>query len=156
MAAMSNTLENKLIDWLFRGQAIGLNGASAAAGSGPTQFYVALFTAIPGETGGGTEVVGGSYVRKAISSSMVNWAGTQAPASTTASSGSSATTTNNVAITFDIPTANWGIITSFALFDAVTGGNMLIYGALSANKTVNNGDAAPSFAGGALSFQVDN
>lgn len=156
MAAMSDFLENKLIDWLFRGQAIGITGASAGAGSGPTSLYVGLFTANPTDTGGGTEVSGGAYARVTIASSLANWAGTQAAASTTASSGTSGTTSNNGAITFPAPTANWGVITGFGIFDATSGGNLLIWGSLSTSKTVNNGDAAPAFNAAALSIQIDN
>lgn len=156
MAAMSDFLENKLIDWLFRGQAIGITGASAAAGSGPGTLHVGLFTANPSDTGGGTEVTGGAYARVAITSSLANWAGTQAAASTTASSGTSGTTSNNGAITFPAPTANWGVITGFGIYDAASGGNLLIWGSLSTSKTVNNGDAAPAFNAAALSIQIDN
>lgn len=156
MSAMSNTLENKLIDWFFRGQAIGITGASAAAGTGPTSLWVALFTATPSDTGGGTEVTGGSYARVQVTSSLANWSGTQSVGSTTASSGTGGITTNNNAITFAEPTANWGTITSFGLFDASSAGNLLVWGALTANKVVNDTDAAPSFAAGALSFQIDN
>jgi hypothetical protein len=35
-------------------------------------------------------------------------------------------------------------------------GMMLWRAALTVNKTINNGDAAPSFAAGALTFQIDN
>lgn len=156
MAAMSDFLENKLTDWLFRGQAIGITGASAAAGTGPTSLYVALLTAAPSDTGGGTEVTGGSYARVAVTSALANWAGTQAPASTTASSGTTGTTSNNGTVTFPAPTANWGSITHFGIYDASTAGNLLIYGALTVAKTVNSGDAAPSFAAAALTFQIDN
>lgn len=156
MAAMSDTLENKLIDWFFRGQAIGITGASAAAGTGPTSLYVGLLTAAPSDTGGGTEVTGGSYARASVASSLANWAGTQAAASTVASSGTSGTTSNNNAITFNAPSANWGSITHFGIYDAVSGGTLLFWGALTTAKTVNNGDAAPSFAAGALSIQIDN
>jgi hypothetical protein len=156
MTALSDFLENKLIDWLFRGQAIGITGASAGAGSGPTNLYVGLFTVNPSDTGGGTEVTGGSYARVTVASSLANWAGTQAAASTTASTGTTGTTSNNGAITFPAPSANWGTVTGFGIFDAVSAGNLLIWGALTANKTVNNGDAAPSFAAAALSIQIDN
>lgn len=156
MAALSDFLENKLIDFLFRGQALGITGASAGAGSGPTTLHVGLFTANPSDTGGGTEVSGGAYSRVAISSSLANWAGTQAAASTTASTGNSGTTSNNGSITFPTPTGNWGVITGFGIFDAATGGNLLIWGSLSTNKTVNNGDAAPAFNAAALSIQIDN
>lgn len=156
MAAMSDFLENKIIDWLFRGQAIGITGASAAAGTGPTSLYVGLLTASPADAGGGTEVTGGAYARVAITSSLTNWAGTQAAASTTASSGTSGTTSNNAAITFPAPTANWGSIGWFGIYDASTAGNLLFWGALGTAKTVNNGDAAPSFSAAALSIQIDN
>lgn len=156
MAAMTNFLENKIVDWLFRAQAIGITGASAAAGSGPTTLWVGLFTAAPTDAGGGTEVTGGNYARVAITSSLANWAGTQAAASTVASSGTSGTTSNNANVTFPVPNANWGTIVAFGVFDALTGGNLLIFGNLTVSKTVNNGDAAPLFSPAALTIQIDN
>jgi hypothetical protein len=42
------------------------------------------------------------------------------------------------------------------VFDASTSGNLLFRTALTVSKTVNNGDAAPSFAAAALTFQIDN
>lgn len=156
MAAFSDFAENKLVDWLFRAQAIGITGATAGAGTGPANLYVALFTTNPTDTGGGVEVSGGSYARVTVVSSLANWAGTQAAGSTIASSGTTGTTSNNSAITFPSPTANWGTVTGFGIFDAATTGNLLIWGALTTQKTVNNGDAAPSFAAAALSFQIDN
>jgi hypothetical protein len=155
MAAMSNFLENKLLDWLFRGQAIGINGASAGSGTGPTQLWVGLYTATPTDAGGGTEVSGGSYTRVSLLSNMTNWSGTQGIGTTAVSSGTSGQTSNNIALTFPAPTANWGLITSFGIFDAVTGGNLLIWGPLFTSKTVNNADAAPAFTPAALVFQID-
>lgn len=146
MAAMTNYLENKLIDQLFRGQAF----------SFPSTLYFAAFTASPSDTGGGTEVSGGAYARVGVVASMANFAGTQAAGSTVASSGNTGTTSNNAAITFPAPTANWGTVVGIGIFDASTGGNMLYYGDLTSSKVVNNGDAAPSFAAGAFTYQVDN
>lgn len=120
------------------------------------QHYVGLYTVNPTDAAGGTEVTGGSYARVAVASTLAAWAGTQAAASTTASSGTGGTTSNNGTITFPAPTANWGVITGFAIFDTPTGGNPLVWGALTTNKTVNNGDPAPSFAAAALSIQIDN
>jgi hypothetical protein len=146
MAAMSDYLENKLIDQLFRAQAF----------SFPATLYVALYTAAPSDTGGGTEVTGGSYARVSAAASLANFAGTQAAGSTTASTGTNGTTSNNGAITFPAPTANWGVVTHFAIYDASSAGNELFWGALTTAKTVNNGDAAPSFAAAALSIQIDS
>lgn len=158
MSALTDFCENKLIDWFFRAQAIGITGASAAAGTGPSHLYVGLFTTNPTDSTSGTEVSGGSYARVDVTSSMTatGWAGTQSAGSTSASSGTGGTTSNNGVLTFPAPSANWGTITGFGLFDASTTGNLLIWGALSVNKTVNNGDPAPSFAAGALTVQIDN
>lgn len=145
MSAMSNYLENKLIDQLFRGQAFTF----------PATLHFALFTSAPGETGG-TEVSGGGYARAAVTASLANFAGTQGAGTTEASSGTNGTTSNNTAITYPTPSANWGSIVGVGVFDAVTGGNLLIYSALTTPKTVNNGDPAPSFPAASFSYQVDN
>lgn len=146
MTAMSNYLENKLIDYVFRAQSF----------TAPATLYFALFTAAPSDTGGGTEVSGGSYARVAVTAGLTQMAGTQAAGSTTASSGTGGTTSNNATITFPAPTGNWGAITHMALFDASTSGNLLVWGALDTGKTVNNGDPAPTFPAAAFTFQIDN
>lgn len=112
----------------------------------PSTVYVALLTAAPTDAGGGTEVAGGAYARQQLVQADGTWA---APA------GSPSATSNSGVVTFPAPTANWGVITHFALYDALTVGNLLWWAALAVSKTVNNGDAAPSFAIGALSFTED-
>jgi hypothetical protein len=143
---VSDYLENKLVDWLLRAQSF----------TPPTTVYVALATSTGSETACGTEVSGGSYARVAVTSGLTAWAGTQSAGSTSASSGSSGTTSNNAAVTFPTPSANWGSVTEFCVFDASSSGNLLWRAALTTPKTINNGDAAPSFAAGALSLQIDN
>ena len=145
-AAMTDFAENKAVDALLRGQTLGA----------PATVYVALYTACPTDSTAGTEVTGGSYARVAVTSSLANWAGTQSAGSTVASSGTGGTTSNNGTVTFPAPTANWGVVACFGLTDAASAGNIWIYSPLTISKTINNGDAAPSFAIGALTFQVDN
>jgi hypothetical protein len=144
--ALTDYAENKMVDWLLRGQAL----------TPPATTYFALFTTCPTDSTGGTEVTGGSYARVSLASSLANWAGTQAAASTVASTGTSGTTSNNGVITFPAPTANWGTVLCWGLLDALTAGNLWIYSTLTTSKTINNGDAAPSFAAGAATFQIDN
>lgn len=156
MAAFTDFAENKMLDWFFRAQAIGITGASAGAGTGPTTLYVGLLTAAPSDSTGGTEVTGGSYARVGVTSSLANWAGTQSSGSTVASSGNTGTTSNNSVITFSPnPTAGWGLVTHFGVWDASTGGNLLIYGSLGTQKTINTGDTV-TFPAGSLTFQIDN
>jgi hypothetical protein len=140
MSAMSNYLENKLVDQLFRAQ------------SAPTTstLHIGLFSAAPNDAGGGTEISGNNYSRVSVTSSLANWAGTQSAGSTVASSGTGGQTSNNAAITFATPSATWGTVTHFGIFDAATSGNLLFYGALSISKTINQGDTV-SFPAGSLS-----
>jgi hypothetical protein len=156
MSALTDSFENKLLDWMLRGQALGLANSSAGAGSGPTSTYVGLITAAGSDASVGTEVSGGSYARVQVASSLANWAGTQGAGTTVASSGSSGTTSNNNAITFPAPSAAWGQVVEFGVFDSATGGTELFRGTLGSAKTINNGDPAPYFPAGSLTFQIDN
>lgn len=144
--AFTDYAENKLMDALYRGQSLGA----------PATWYVGLDTGTCTEAGGGTEVSGGSYARVAVASSLAAWAGTQGAGTTTASSGTSGTTSNNGTLTFPAPTANWGSVVSFRLWDAASAGTAWLCQTLTISKTINNGDAAPSFAPGTLTIQGDN
>lgn len=155
MASMTDYLENKLIDFLFRAQALGVTGASAGAGSGPTDFYIALFTAAPSDTGGGTEVSGNNYSRAHVVNALTAWDNTQAASSSAVSSGTGGTTRNQATITFPTPSATWGTVTHMAIFDASSGGNMLYWNALTASKVINSGDTV-TFPANALTYQIDN
>lgn len=134
MAGKSDFLENEILDHLL----------GAATYTAPATVYVALYTAAPTDAGGGTEVTGGGYVRVAVTNNATNW-----PA---ASGGAKA---NGTAITFPAPTANWGVIVAFGILDAATAGNLMYWGLVTPNKTVNNGDPAPSFAVGDLDVTED-
>lgn len=105
-----------------------------------TEVWVALFTVAPTDSTAGTEVTGGSYARTA---SKGKWA---VPAA-----GSVA---NNAVITFPTSTVDWGTVVAFALCTASTAGTQLMWGTLTSNKAVNNGDTA-SFAAGALTLTED-
>jgi len=146
MAAMSNYLENKIIDWLLR----------QVAFTPPTTVYIGLFTSTPSDTGGGTECSGGSYARASIACSTANWAATNgATLTTNPSSGTSGQTSNNIVISFPTPSLSWGTVTHFAIFDALSGGNMLFWGALSASKLVQSGDTV-SIQISQLVVQIDD
>lgn len=110
-----------------------------------TNKWIGLFTAAPGEAGGGTEVTGGSYARTAAT-----WAA--------AVQGAPSTKNPSGAVTFPAATADWAAgatqVTHFAVFDAATVGNMIWYGTLTVARNILNGDT-PSFAASALTFQMD-
>lgn len=130
MSAMSDVLENRLVDHIFRAQTF----------AAPTNLFIGLLTAAPSDAGGGTEVSGNNYGRATVACSLANWAGTQSAGSTVASSGTGGQTSNNNAITFATPSGTWGTVTHFGIYDAVTGGNLLFWGALTIAKTINQSD----------------
>lgn len=142
---MSDYLENKLIDHLFRGSAY----------TAPGTLYVGLSTASCSDSSFGTEVSGGNYARASVTPNSTNFANTQA-SGTGASTGTGGQTSNLTAIAIGsaAPNANWGTVTHFFIADASTSGNLLVCKALTTSKTVNNGDAQPSFAIGALTFTL--
>lgn len=136
MSAKTDALENLLVDHIFR----------AATWSKPASVNIALYTAAPGETGGGTEVSGGSYARVQHGPADADWKGTHGT-TTGASSGTSGQVSNASVITFATPSANWGSVVAIGIFAATT---LYYYGNLTTAKTVNNGDAAPTFPTDAL------
>lgn len=123
MAQMTNYLENEIYDHVLRG----------AAYPSPATIYLALFTAAPGEAGGGTEVSAGGYARQAI----------------TMGAPSDGAGSNTAPIVFGPASASWGTVTHFAVMDNSSGGNMLLYGDLTAPKPVGDGDTL-TFATGDL------
>ena len=111
--SFSDYLETKVLDHVFAGTAY----------TAPTTLYVALFTAAPSDSGGGTEVSGGGYARQTI-------------AFTT----SGDTTSNNAAIEFPTATANYGSVTHVGIFDAASAGNLMAHAALTSAKNIETGD----------------
>lgn len=137
MPGKSDYLENLVLNATLR--------ATAWPAWTTGNHYISLHTADPTDAGTGTEVTGGSYARVAVARAAGSWA---APADVSGSQ----QTSNAAAITFPTPSANWGTVTYFAVWDAITTGNMLYSGALGTSRTINNGDQAPSFAIGALTI----
>lgn len=117
MSSFSDYAENLVLNWLFTTNSV----------TRPTAWYVGLFTSAPSDTGGGTEVSGNGYARKATGTITVSGTGTLA--------------TNSSAIEFDPASGgNWGTITHIAIFDALTTGNMLGWASLTTSRTINDGD----------------
>lgn len=121
MSAASNYLENEVLDHVL--------GEGLRDFTSPANLYIALFTADPGEASSYSNEVTASY---GYARTAVTFAA--------ASSGSAAT---SATVTF--PTASggsWGTVTHIAIVDSPTraAGNQLFYGALTASKTVADGD----------------
>lgn len=159
MAGKSDWFENKLIDFLFRGQSLSLTGALASWSALPT-LYVALGTAAADSAF--TELASeGAYARKKLfattGQALTDMAGTQSAGSTTASSGTGGQTSNNNVILFPTATADWNsgeTITHFAIYDSETEGNLLYSAELTTPRTVMEGVTA-SFAAAALTITED-
>lgn len=83
--------------------------------------YLALFHDSP--LIGGTEVGGGAYARQAISFAAF----------------ASGKCLNSATITYPTPTLDWGAITWYAIMDASTSGNVLLYAPMNPIVTILNG-----------------
>src|SRR4051812_22204639 len=98
-ASKSTYLRNAIYNAIFKNTAF----------TGPATVYMSVHTAAPGLTGA-NEVVGNAYARQAIVMG-------------TPTGGAGA---NTSAPTFPAPTpANWGTLTHFGFWDALTNGNFL-------------------------------
>lgn len=115
MTALTNDAENRILNHICRGTTFT-----------PTlPLRLALYTTVPTETGGGTEVSGGSYARQNI---------------TFGSASTNGSISNTSAITFPVATANWGTVRGAAILDSAASPIMIWYGSASSAKVVETND----------------
>lgn len=130
MGSLSNYAENELLDHLLK----------VGAYTVPTNLYVALSTADPTDDGSGiAEPSGAGYARKNHNAWKTN---------------GSRAIENDGAVTFAAATGSWGAITHWAVFDALTGGNMLAHGSLTSGSFTVEEDDVPTFADGAIDVSI--
>ena len=110
--SFSNTYETIVLKFAFNADSV----------TRPTSWYLGLFTSNPGE-GGGTEISGNGYTRKAVTFTVTG-----------------DTATNSGAVEFDTATGSWGTISYVAVFDASSGGAQIAYAALTTAKAIDTGD----------------
>lgn len=103
----------------------------------PTAWHLALYTAAPNDAGGGTELSGLGYSRQAI----------------TFGAASSGVVQNTSTHTFTASGGSWGTVSHYGIFDASTSGNLLWHGALTASRTVGDGEQL-TVAVGAFSLTI--
>ena len=111
--SFSNDFETRVLNYVF----------TASSVTRPTAWHVALYTAAPSDTGGGTEVTGGAYARQSATFSV-----------------SGNTATNTAALEYATATAAYGTVSHVGVFDAATGGNLIAYAALATSKAIDTGD----------------
>lgn len=116
MAALSDHAEKLLLDWLM----------TSGSATRPTAWYVALYTAAPSDSGGGTELTGNGYSRQSVAFDAAT-----SPGGTTSNSGD---------VTFTASGGDWGTVTHIGIHDADSGGNLLWHGAMTTSKTIADGD----------------
>jgi hypothetical protein len=116
MAAFSNYMEDAITAWI--------NGTTFP--SAPTNTYVQLYSQDPTDAGSAT---GALYTRISVASG--GW---------TRGTGGAGTLSNTGVITITSSAASGATATHVAVFNAITGGNLLFYGALSASKSIGVGD----------------
>lgn len=123
---LSDYLENKLLDHFL----------GTTSYTMPTPVYVGLYTVAPSDSSAGTEVTGGSYARQTA----------------TFSAASSGATSNDANIDFtNMPSAT---VVAIGISDALTSGNLLVWGTLTANKSLDAGDTL-RIATGDLDISID-
>src|SRR5690606_25580489 len=121
MAAMSDYLENALINGVLRGTAY----------VPPSKVYIGLYPSDPTDAKTGTEVNGGAYTRQEI----------------TFGAPTNGASTNSSDVTFPVATASWGTVTHIGILDAATGGNLLFHGPLTNTKAIAVDDQLKIVAG---------
>jgi hypothetical protein len=137
MGKLSNTYANLTLDIAF----------GKATNTFPAIFYVGLSSTEPTDTGTNvTEPAGGSgYARVGVTNSATYW-----------SAAVSRVKANAQNVTFAVATADWASgsdLTHFVIYDAISGGNFVGWGALDNPAPVLTGVQA-AFAPGALTITM--
>lgn len=128
MPSMTSYLQKRLLD-----HSLGLTAFTM-----PTTVYVSLHTADPTNTGSlAAEVstTGTGYARVAITAKM------------NATDSVTGVSSNNASISLGPALSDWGTITHVGISDASSGGNMLLYGALTIVQTTPIGESVQFSAG---------
>ena len=128
MSQATDYFEGKTLEALSTLGTLNFATGAVTAGSGG---YIGLLTAAPSDSASGTEVStsGTAYGRVQV--------GDTGQGEFTGSAGS---VSNDAEFKWADATADWGTITHVGLYDASTGGNLLVYGTLQAPVEILNGD----------------
>lgn len=141
MSQFTNYSENKIADFM-RGEGLTL----------PSNWYLALGSAATDSSF--TELAGSGYARQPVTRSLANFAGTQGAGTTLASNGTSHMSSNNGAVTWGVPAANWGTANYVGFFDALTSGNCWMFFQLSSPISCTNGGPEVEVAAASLQFTL--
>jgi hypothetical protein len=134
--SLSNTTETEVLAYIF--------DTAAAAWAANGNFYLALHTADPTDTGTAvtSESAYTSYARVAISR-------------TTGFTVSGATAENAALVSFPEATGGTSVVTHFSVVTTSSGaGQIICYGALGASRTITSG-ITPQFSAGSLVITLD-
>jgi hypothetical protein len=149
MANLTDKMENVLIDWLLRAQAMtSINGATAAAATGPANTYMALYRATAGISPRSTAVTVGQTTVPATSNGRMyrcTTAGTTGAGEPTWGTVNNGTTTDGTAVWTEMNSDFEGNTTNLTSVE-VTGGSyarLTIVSAL-ANWTATQGGTGVS------------
>jgi hypothetical protein len=129
MSQATDYLEEKILDAMATLGSFDFASGTVTSGSGG---YIGLFTSAPSDSAAGTEVSasGTAYTRIQI--------GSAGQGSFNAASGGEID--NDAEFRWADALADWGTITHVGLFDASTGGNLLVYGQLQSSVVIELGD----------------
>jgi hypothetical protein len=130
MGSASDYLEAKILDHMI-----------GSAYSAPATWYVAASTADPTDDASGiAEPSGNNYARASVAANTFSRA--------------TSTIDNDSAITFNEATGSWGTLTHWAIYDAVTDGNMLFHGSLASSQAIASSETL-RFPAGELDITCD-
>lgn len=128
----STFLENKILDHVLGNTTY----------TQPATVYLALFTGAASTNLEANvitdEVATGNYAREVV----------------TFAAASGGSISIDATVTFNVATADWGTVTTCAVMDSLTGGNVLYWGTLVSSKTVSTGDTM-QFTSGNLTITLD-